>query len=371
MNPDTPSLNRHASFPSLFLCPTAATPLRSAGALTMVLALFVLLAVTPVQSSTAKPLAADLVEDGQVIDLSSERYHALFKELQDEHQFSQDELATLFNGVAINKRVLELMDRQWEAKPYYKYRPLFITATTIAKGKKKLKDHEALLSKIEAKFGVDREIVIAIWGIESRFGTHSGSFPVFETLNTLFDAYPRRSTFFRKQLVHFLLLCRENKIEPLAVKGSYAGAFGQTQFIPSSFREYAVSFDDDQLRDVFNSTEDILASIANYLRRFHWTLNGTIYVDIGSELKGQELISANLKGRKGRVEYQVVSSAQGIELPVPPDNRKLTIVGLERAPSEGGGYRYIAGYPNFQAITEWNHSNRYAMAVTELAEALR
>lgn len=333
--------------------------------------ILVLLAAIPAQILAEKPKAADLVEDGQPIDLSSERYHILFKELQDEYQFKQNELNDLFNGVSIKKRVLELMDRQWEAKPYYKYRPLFITSKTIAKGKEKLKENKELLSRIEAKFGVDREIVIAIWGIESRFGTHSGSFPVFETLNTLFDAYPRRSTFFRKQLVHFLLLCRENNIDPLAVKGSYAGAFGQTQFIPSSFREYAVSFDDDQLRDVFNSTEDILASIANYLRKFHWTLNGTIYVDIGSELKTQELISANLKGRKGRVEYQAISTAQGISLPVPPDNRKLSIVGLELAPSDGGGYRYVAGYPNFQAITEWNHSNRYAMAVTELAEAIK
>ena len=234
-----------------------------------------------------------------------------------------------------------------------------------------LRQHEALLDRIEAKFGVDREVIISIWGIESRFGTHKGSFPVFETLNTLFDAYPRRSAFFRKQLVHFLLLCRENHIDPLSVKGSYAGAFGQTQFIPSSFREYAVSFDDDELRDVFNSTEDILASIANYLKRFHWTLDAPIYVDIGSELKSQELVSTNLKGRKGRIDHETVAKAQGVTLPQPPENRKVSIVGLEIAPSMGGGFRYVAGYPNFQAITEWNHSNRYAMAVTELAEALK
>ena len=324
-----------------------------------------------VETSSAKPKAADLVEDGQLIDLSTERYQILFQELAEEYGFNQAELETLFAGVAIKKRVLELMDKQWEAKPYYKYRPLFITSKTIATGKKKLKEHAHLLSQIESKFGVDREIVIAIWGIESRFGTHSGSFYVFQTLNTLFDAYPRRSKFFRKQLVHFLLLCRENEIDPHSVKGSYAGAFGQTQFIPSSFREYAVSFDDDQLRDVFNSTEDILASIANYLKRFHWTLNGTIYVDIGSELNSQELISANLKGRKGRVDYKTVSRAQNTPLPTPPGNKKLSIVGLELAPSDGGGFRYVAGYPNFHAITQWNHSNRYAMAVTELAEALK
>lgn len=337
--------------------------------LSLVIGLFLLMPVDPVLAE--KPKAADLVEDGQPIDTTSDRYSKLFTELQEQYDFSAEELQGLFEGVSINRRVLELMDRQWEAKPYYKYRPLFITSKTISTGKKKLREYHDLLERIESTFGVDKEVIIAIWGIESRFGTHSGSFPVFETLNTLFDAYPRRSNFFRKQLIHFLLLCRENQIEPLEINGSYAGAFGQTQFIPSSFREYAVSFDDDNLRDVFNSPEDILASIANYLKRFHWTLNAPIYADIGSELKSQELISANLKGRKGRVDYQAVIASQQVDIPIPPENRKLSIVGLELAPASGGGYRYIAGYPNFQAITEWNHSNRYAMAVTELAEALK
>ncbi len=321
--------------------------------------------------SAEKPKAADLVEDGQPIDLASERYAALFSELQNEHKFSRAELDSLFAGVSIDKKVLELMDRQWEAKPYYKYRPLFVTPTTIAKGKKMLTEHHDLLNRIEARFGVDREVVIAIWGIESRFGTHSGSFAVFQTLNTLFDAYPRRSSFFRKQLIYFLIVCRENKMDPLAIKGSYAGAFGQTQFIPSSFHEYAVSFDNDAIRDVFNSIDDILASIANYLHRYHWTLNAPIYIDIGSELKSEQLISANLKGRKGKIAYQLVAEAQNLVLPMPPENGQVTIVGLEKDPAQGGGYRYVAGYPNFQAITQWNHSNRYAMAVSELAEAIQ
>ncbi|NNK55948.1 MAG: lytic murein transglycosylase [Desulfofustis sp.] len=315
--------------------------------------------------------AADLVKDGQVIDLTSERYALLFKELQNEHNFSPEQLDNWFAGVSIDKKVLELMDRQWEAKPYYKYRPLFVTRRIIAKGKKMLTSHQALLDRIEARFGVEREVIIAIWGIESRFGSNRGSFNVFETLNTLFDAYPRRSEFFRKQLVYFLIVCRENNMNPLEIKGSYAGAFGQTQFIPSSFYEYAVSFDDDAIRDVFNSTEDVLASIANYLSRFGWTLNAPVYVDIGTELKTQELISANLKGRKGRVDYRTVAKAQNVDLPTPPNNRKVTIVSLEKSPAHGGGYRYVAGYPNFQAITEWNHSNRYAMAVTELSEAIK
>ncbi len=317
-----------------------------------------------------KLLAADRVKDGQYIDLTQEKYTLLFQDLIRDGSFSRPELELLFKDVRIKRRVLVLMDTQWEAKPYYEYRPRFITRSVIRKAKKKLKEHKVILDRIEKELGVNREIVIAIWGIESRFGKNSGGFNVFRTLNTLFDAYPRRSDFFRQQLIAFLLLCKENGYDPLSIKGSYAGAFGQTQFIPTSFREYAVSFDGDTRRDVFGSTPDILASIANYLHRFHWTLDAPLYVDIGRELKGPEVRKANRLGRKGLVDYLTVQKEQSIVLPVPPERLPLTIVGLEISPRKGRGKRYIAGYPNFQTITEWNHSNRYAMAVTELAEAI-
>lgn len=311
-----------------------------------------------------------MVVNGQLINLQKDSYQRLFQELREKHHFSQQELDSLFRGVAIDKKVLELMDKQWEAKPYYEYWPLFITPTVIATGKQKLREYKVLLDKIEAEIGVDREYVVAIWGIESRFGANHGKYGVFQTLNTLFDAYPRRSDFFRKQLVHFLLLCRENQIDPLAVKGSYAGAFGQTQFIPSSFQEYAVSFDGDKRRDVFGSTDDILASIANYLHKFKWVLDAPVFVEIGNKLLSDKLTQANLAGRKGLVDWREVAATQGVPLPRPPLDQGLTIVGLEVHPLEGGGFRYVAGYPNFQAITAWNNSSRYAMAVSELAQAL-
>ncbi len=332
-----------------------------------------LIVTFPLSASTdEQPLpAADRVKDGQKIDLQQEKYTILFRELEQEHLFTKSELETIFSGVSIKRRVLVLMDKQWESKPYYQYRPLFITRSVIKKARKQLKKHRKVLDRIEKELGVDREVVIAIWGIESRFGTHSGGFNVFQTLNTLFDAYPRRSDFFRNELVQFLILCKENGYDPLTIQGSYAGAFGQTQFIPSSFREYAVSFDGDARRDVFNSTHDILASIANYLQFYHWTLDAPYYVDIGSKLKGPKVIQANKKGRKGLVDVQTVRREQTISLPEPSEKRPLTIVGLEIDQSIGGGKRYVAGYPNFRAITEWNHSNRYAMAVSELAEAIQ
>ena len=314
------------------------------------------------------PLAADLVEDGQAIDLSSERYVSLFSELREKHGFSQEELLRLFYGVSIQKKVLELMDRQTEALPYYKYYPLFIKDEVIAEGRRQLVEHKSLLDAIEKDLGVEREIVVAIWGIESRFGNHKGAYNMFRTLNTMFDAYPRRRDFYRQQLVEYLLLCRENGVDPAAVTGSYGAAFGQTQFIPSSFRQYAVDFDRNGKRDVWESVPDILASIANYLHSFGWTLGAPVTAELGRELKSQRLVEAFTQGRTGLVPLAEVGKLQEVTIPEQPGDRKVTIVGLEL---EDGGMRYVAGYPNFQAITKWNNSNRYAMAVSELAAVMK
>ena len=322
------------------------------------------------QPSIAKPKAADLVNDGQPINLEQKKYHQLFQELVDQHNFATTELQEIFAGLVIKKRVLELMEKPWEAKPYYLYAPIFLTEKNITTGRNMLEQYRDELDRIEQNIGVDREIIVAIWGIETKYGANQGSFNVFQTLNTLFDAYPRRSNFFRKELVHFLLLCRENSIDPKSVNGSYAGAFGQTQFIPSSFSAYAVSFDGDSKRDVWNSVPDILASIANYLKKHHWVLDSTIYWELGNELQSQQLVAAHLKGWRGRVSWEVVRKTQAPDIPHPPGRGELSIVGLELPKNTGKRMRYIAGFPNFQAITHWNHSNRYAMAAIQLAEAI-
>ncbi len=350
------------------------TPLAAAGwhaVLALCFGLAVLISPLPCAGQeTPAPLAADCVEDGQLIDLASPRYTDLFNELRLRHKFSQEDLLRLFYGVTIQKRVLELMDRQTEALPYYKYYPLFIKESVIAEGRKQLEEHKALLDAIEKELGVEREIVVAIWGIESRFGNHKGAYNMFRTLNTMFDAYPRRRTFYRQQLIEYLLLCKENEVDPLSVTGSYGAAFGQTQFIPSSFRQYAVDFDRNGKRDVWESLPDILASIANYLHHFGWTLTAPVTAELGRDLKDQRLTEAFAKGRGALLPWTEVKRLQQVPLPSPgaPGDQKLSIVGLELA---DGGMRYVAGYPNFQAITKWNNSNRYAMAVTELAAELK
>ncbi|MDR2549724.1 MAG: lytic murein transglycosylase [Desulfobulbus sp.] len=330
-----------------------------------------LLAAIPDTPRAAEPppLAADLVEDGQSIDLAQEKYRQLFDELTQKYQFRDDELQAIFQGLTINRKILVLMDKQGEAKPYYSYAPIFVTPGNIKTGKEKLQQYQALLDRIEATFGVNREVIVAIWGVETRYGIRQGNYDMLQTLNTLFAAYPRRSDFYRKQLIDFLLLCRENGIDPHGIKGSSAGAFGQTQFIPTSFRSYAVSFDGDAKRDVWNSVPDVLASIANYLKRANWVLDTPLYADLGYRLNDPQLIAAVDKGRSARLALDLVRQSQNLELPPSPQDRPVTIISLDLEP--GGPYpkRYVAGYPNFQAITAWNRSNRYAMVICELAEA--
>ena len=340
---------------------------------TIIAVLFFLLAGLGAAVSTAaeQPAPADLVVDNQPVDLASKAYQDLFRELEEVHGFSRELLTKLFNNLRIDRKVLQLMDRQAEAKPYYQYRPLHITPATIALGKQSLALHRAIFDRIEEEFGVDREFIVAIWGIESRFGMNQGNFKIFQTLNTLFAAYPRRSEFFRTELINFLILCRDNDMDPKSVKGSYAGAFGQAQFMPSSFNKYSVDFDGDNKRDLINSMPDIFASIANYLKVFGWKLHAPVYADIGGSLKSEELTAAYNNGRKAMIDWDILAKTQQVPIPMPPDQGQLNIIGLELSPQEGGGLRFIAGYPNFQAITEYNRSGKYAMAVTEMAEAIK
>ena len=334
----------------------------------MVLALFGVLMVfsrfLPAVAAASGPWPDDHDHDAMAIDLGNSLYSELFSELSRDHRFTREELDQLFQGLSVNKRVLELMDTQWEAKPYYLYRPRFVTDEMVREGKAKMAEYETLLKAIQEEFGVEKEAVIAIWGVESRFGRKEGAFNVFQTLNSLFYAYPRRSQFYRGELIHFLLLCRENGVDPRNITGSYGGAFGQTQFIPSSFRQYAVDFDHNGKRDVWVSVPDILASIANYLHNFGWTLGAPLTAELGLDLKAQKLRDAFAQGRSGLLPWNEVKELQQATIQALPEGQKLSIVGLELAE---GGMRYVAGYPNFQAITKWNNSNRYAMAVTELA----
>jgi membrane-bound lytic murein transglycosylase B len=174
-----------------------------------------------------------------------------------QYAFDRTELEQLFAEVETQPGILELISRPAEKrKPWYEYRRIFLTPGHIEKGVAFWEDNQRSLARVQEQFGVAPEIIVAILGVETRYGRHTGRYRVIDSLATLAFRYPPRSRFFRQQLAEFLLLAREEDWDPRHLTGSYAGAMGLIQFMPDSFRTYAVDFDQDGRRDIWESPED-------------------------------------------------------------------------------------------------------------------
>ncbi|MEO5351440.1 MAG: lytic murein transglycosylase, partial [Magnetococcus sp. YQC-3] len=237
-------------------------------------------------------------------------------------EFERAWLDTLLAPLTPDPRVLRLMDRQAEAKPYYLYRKNFINEQRIQRGRALLREHRTLLQRIRQQFDVPPEIVVTLWGVESDFGRSAGDLSVLRTLYTLAAHYPRRAPFFREELRHFLLLCREEGWDPHEPEGSYAGAFGQMQMMPSTLRTYGVDFNNDGKRDVFNDTGDILASIASFLARHGWKPDGIMSIQLNK--KGNPdlstLVSPSLNAMRPWQEWQEMGILLGAQDENPDPN---------------------------------------------------
>jgi membrane-bound lytic murein transglycosylase B len=191
-------------------------------------------------------------------------------DMNKKHGLKKDELLKAFAQVDINQKIIDAITRPAEAKPWYEYRPIFLTDKRINGGVEFWKQHDAALSRAYKDFGVAPEIIVAIIGVESLYGKYRGRYSVLESLSTLAFNYPKRSRFFKSELEQFLLLAREENMDPVKLKGSYAGAMGKPQFISSSFRSYAVDFDNDGKRDLWDNSVDVIGSVANYFAKHKW-----------------------------------------------------------------------------------------------------
>ena len=185
------------------------------------------------------------------LDLPEAR--AFIDEMAERHDFRREVLEQLFSSATPRESVIKAISRPAEAKPWYKYRPIFLTLERIEAGDRFWNNHREALQRAERLYGVPPEVIVAIIGVETRYGRNTGRFPVLDAVATLAFQYPKRAPFFRSELEHFLLLAREEGLDPAAVKGSYAGAMGWPQFIASSYRNYAVDFDGDGVRDLLSN----------------------------------------------------------------------------------------------------------------------
>jgi membrane-bound lytic murein transglycosylase B len=251
------------------------------------------------------------------------------------------------------------------ARPWHEFRRRTVDATRIEGGARFWLENTAALERASREFGVPEEIIVATIGIETLYGRNTGSFKVIDALSTLAFDYPPRAEYFKGELEHYLLLAREASLDATSVRGSYAGAIGVPQFMPSSYRKYGIDFDGDGKRDLSNSTADAIGSVANYYRSHGWKTGGpvTLSAEAGDADIGT-LIAAGLKPHASVRELK----ARGLTLAGAADeSAEAAVFSVETE----AGTRVLLGFNNFYVITRYNRSVNYAMAVHELAQEIK
>jgi len=288
-----------------------------------------------------------------------------------EYGLDAAKVTALLDGAHFQQSIVDAIVRPAEAKPWYQYRPIFLTPQRIDAGVDFWRTHRELIDGVAERYRVDPQFIVAIIGVETFYGRITGSYRVIDALATLSFHYPAeqtrdRSAFFAKELMQFLVLGNEEHLPLDQVTGSYAGAMGLGQFIPSSYREYAVDLDGDGSRDLWRSTEDAVGSVANYLSKHGWEYGGPVtrQAFAAPDADRKLLDSKDYRPRLTVLElhHKGFRSAPDLD-----PERKAALVALE----EKKGESYWLTFQNFFVITRYNRSPLYAMAVCQLGEELR
>jgi membrane-bound lytic murein transglycosylase B len=291
----------------------------------------------------------------------SQQERKFVTQMVEKHQFDSVQLTRQLQKAKHRSSIIKAMSRPAEAMPWYKYRKIFLQPERIQAGKKFMRKYHKELKQAQQTYGVPAHIITAIIGVETLYGKNIGSYAVMDALKTLAFGYPKRSKFFRSELEEYLLMAREEGLEPLTPKGSYAGAMGMPQFMPSSFRAYAVDFDGNGKRDLWNSPADVIGSVGNYFSRHGWKAGEAIAFKLERQPRGLPL--GNRRGQKPNVSISKISTSGAT---LPPQVSALDKAAILKYQQKNNA-DYWLGLHNFYVITRYNHSNLYAMAVYQLA----
>lgn len=290
---------------------------------------------------------------------------ALIDEMVTEHAFTQEGLQSLFAGAEKQQSILDAISRPAEkTKAWHEYRDIFLTERRENEGVAFFREHREALARAQAETGVPAEVIVAIIGVETYYGRIAGSYDVLDALSTLAFDYPKRSKFFTSELKNFLLLAREQGMDPAALRGSYAGAMGYGQFMPSSYRAYAIDFDGDDVVDIWNNPTDAIGSVANYLAKHGWR-EGEPVVSAATATAplAEEAFDGGLKPARSMAAFQEMGLTPQQQLS-PDALAKAMRFELE------DGYEYWLGLHNLYVITRYNHSSMYAMSVYLLSQRI-
>ena len=280
------------------------------------------------------------------------------------HGYEKSYLEAIFQRAKYQERVVRIMNRQPEGTmTWERYRGIMVNESRISAGKEFINSHKQDLKRAEKIYGVPAEIIASIIGIETRYGRIKGNIRVIDSLSTLAFDYPRRSKFFKVQLEEFLLLSREENFNLEEIEGSIAGAMGYGQFMPDSYRDYAVDFDNDGVRDILNNPVDAIGSVANFLnKKGKWKPNVPIAMRAKAISEVKE-ITSSFKPYMTEIEL----GKFGLEATeIIPSNLKFVPISLNLE----DGYEYWLGFDNYQSISRYNRSKLYVMAVFEFSNSL-
>lgn len=294
-----------------------------------------------------------------------ERFNEFAKELETEHGITPAQTKDWLSQAERLESVLTAISRPAEkTKTWADYRKIFLTQKRIEQGKEFLKDNAKLLEKAEKEFGVPKEIITAIIGVETFYGQRQGSYRVLDSLSTLAFDYPKRSLFWR-ELKEFFVMTQEQKVNPEDIKGSYAGAMGYGQFIPSSYRHYAIDYDGDDKKDLWTNKADAIGSVANYFKRHGWKQGQDVTQRVrvtGNDY--DDAVNDRLKPKWTVSELKALGVTPTKDV---ADDASATLVKLMGE----NGAEFWLGNHNFYVITRYNHSRMYAMAVYQLSQAIK
>jgi membrane-bound lytic murein transglycosylase B len=313
-------------------------------------------------SITAQTNDTDTIDEKQL----AQELSAFYKMMIDEHNFTEQELTTWFVDAKPNQGILKTIKRPAEsAMPWYKYRNIFIQQERVDLGLAFWNEHLETLNRAEKEFGVPSELIVGLIGVETKYGRIKGKIDVFNSLYTLGFHYPRRSTFFRKELKEFLLLAREQQWTPGMIQGSYAGAMGYGQFMPSSYRMYAVDFDNDGTINLLTNPVDAIGSVANYLKVHKWKKGGDIiYKADVSGADHKKLLQKSLKPSKKIADFRKA----GVKIDDEDSSEQLALL-IELKQKDHNEY-WLALH-NFYVISRYNPRVLYTMAVVQLTEMIK
>ena len=287
---------------------------------------------------------------------------AFITRLVQQDGFERAWLEKILGAAQKRDSVLAAIAKPYEAKPWYQYQPLFVNHARVRAGLAFWNAHATLLAQAQKQYGVSPAIIVAILGVESFYGRQKGGYSVLDALTTLGFDYPPRSAFFQNELEQYLLMCRERKLDPLALSGSYAGAMGVPQFMPDSYRRYAVAFDGRDPPNIWNDWADIIGSVANYFHIHGWQADALVAVPAALPSVVAQPPATLAATTIGALRAAGVVTSQGLS-----DSTPAMLVALQLQNST----QYWLGLDNFRAIMAYNNSPLYAMAVYDLATRIR